>query len=144
MRLNRYRCKVKRVFKDGAKRIIEYVVKANSFHKAYTKIPKCKIDGYIASEDIIYLALDEMKLPDKHGVKQLLESIDKLGKNGTANEIMKYRQKLYEMFRSYQPMWDDDTLSDILSYAEEDELRQYGDLNKIVNMLLEELDGEWE
>lgn len=142
--MKRYRCKVKRVFKSGNERIIEYVVKANSFHKAYEKIPKCRIDENIASEEIVHLALDEMKLPDKNGIKQLLESIDKLGKNGTANEIMKYRQKLYDMFRSYQPMWDDDTLSDILSYAEEGELRQCGDLDKIINMFLEELDGEWE
>jgi hypothetical protein len=41
-------------------------------------------------------------------------------------------------------MWDDDTLSDVLSFAEEGTLRSSSELDVIVDGLLEELDGEWE
>lgn len=76
--------------------------------------------------------------------------------NDTAKSIDEHKtskHELYKSFRTYSPEWDDDELSDILSYCEEGELADKckrieehlhtDGLAYLINGLLDELDNEW-
>ena len=52
-------------------------------------------------------------------------------------------QEIYKTFREYDPDWDDDCLSDILSYADKGKMFDYiNDIDETCYYLLQELDGE--
>lgn len=53
--------------------------------------------------------------------------------------------ELYERFRQYNPDWDDDELSNYVSYAETGHLLEYSnDIDESCKYLLDELNAHWE
>lgn len=142
--MERYRGVSQIITSDNQTLKEEAVVKADSFKEAIEKL--IRIRRGLQRDNVISFNIsvtkDELALPDREFIRRLLLLINDRTK--FASEREKAKNEIYSLFRAYQPLWDDDTLADALSYAEEGELLSYGDIDKIVDDLLEELDGEWE
>ncbi len=54
-----------------------------------------------------------------------------------------YKEQIYKAFREYQPSWDDDGLSDVLSYCDEGIIEEYGKPDEFAKNLVDELDHLW-
>ena len=144
----RYRGKCIVTFHDDKIRTIDHVVntddieKANKicaieFHGSYKRDLKDRVKRY----DIIPCIEDTMERPSAQFVEEKLRFINDLSNSESSRRRAK--DEIYNAFRAYQPSWDDDSLSDILSYCDEGICEKYGQISKLAKDLVEELDGMW-
>ena len=91
--------------------------------------------------ELVKCELNTIKLPSIEFVKEKLLKYNNL--STPQKERIKIMQEIYKTFREYDPDWDDDCLSDILSYADKGKMFDYiNDIDETCYYLLQELDGE--
>ena len=152
----RYLGKANIKFINGVKRVVEHVAIANDIEMANAKCKKEFDYSYlnkarVLEYEIIPCVEYDMPLPTKEFVKEQLQIINDIKAKREERNNAKY--SLYYEFQQYQPAWDDDGLSDIISFCDfgrlnelckEYEGKTYEEaLDIIISNLLMELDGEW-
>ena len=142
----KYRGKVNVEFVTGRKITVEHVVNANDIDTA-NKICAIEFHGSYKNNDrvkeyhIIPCVEDTTKRPSEEFVRDRLLIANDLNNSESARQQAK--EQIYKAFKEYQPSWDDDELSDVLSYCEEGVIEEYGKPDEIAKGLVEELDGMW-
>ncbi len=144
----RYRGKCKVTFVDGTIRTVKHVVQTDDinvankicaieFHGSY----KRSLGDRVKSYDIIPCVEDTTPRPSAEFVKERLLIINDL--NNSEQSRRQAKEEIYKAFIKYQPSWDDDSLSDVLSYADEGIIEEYGSPDELAQSLVEDLDGMW-
>ena len=139
----RFRGKCNVEFIDNNKITVERVVNVTDVDTA-NKICAIEFHGNYKHNDrvkqynIVPCTEDTMVKPSPDFIRERL--LKYANKNLSTNEREKAKDEIYTAFRTYQPSWDDDTLSDILSWYEVGEIK---DLKSDIKYLLDEIDGLW-
>lgn len=144
--MNRYRVTFHIEFANG-KTINKIVIaKANTENEARAQA-KEKTDyfylnnSHVLKYELVKCELNTIKLPSIEFVKEKLLKYNNL--STPQEERIQIMQEIYKTFREYDPDWDDDGLSDILSYADKGKMFDYiNDIDETCYYLLQELDGE--
>ena len=154
----RFRGKAHILFKDGKELDKEYIAIADNRDDAYKKFIIELYGDYKhpATADRVK-SFKEISFEEDHvnrpGVEFIKAKLEEYAASPWGRKDI--RDKLYGIFRAYNPNWDDDGLSDVLSWSEsynglethckevEREYHVDDGLEYISNQLLGELDGEW-
>ena len=142
----RYRGKVDVEFVTGTKITVEHVINTDNidtankicaieFHGSY------KHNNKIKEYHITPCVEDTMEKPSEEFVKDRLLIINDLNNNESTRRQAK--EQIYKAFREYQPSWDDNRLSDVLSYCEEGVIEKCGKPDELAKNLINELDHLW-
>lgn len=138
----RYRGRAHVKFKSGRCIDVDRVVRADSFESAQAQLAILFDNYYKNNEFVEYYRtelpwFDTTKKPTLDELKEQILIINNLENVQKMREEAGY--KLYEICRTYNPDFDDDTLSDVLSYAKDGCLNECGDLDRMVEYILEDL-----
>ncbi len=142
----RYRGKVNVEFTTGKRITVEHVVNADNieiankicaieFHGSY------KHNNRVKEYHIEPCTEDAMERPTTEFVKEKLLIVNDTSR--WDRDRQQAKNDIYAAFEAYQPSWDDDGLSDALSYCEDGILEKYGTPEEVAKNLVEELDGLW-
>jgi len=142
----RYRGKVDVEFVTGRNITVEHVINVDDIDTA-NKICAIEFHGAYKNNDrvkeyhITPCVEDTMERPSKEFVRDRLLIINDL--NNSESVRRQAKEEIYKAFREYQPLWDDDGLSDVLSYCDEGILEKYDTPDGIARELIDGLDGMW-
>lgn len=140
-RVQRYRTTGHITFKGGAVRHVDRVVKAQSYEEANELLQKVFDEGYNYDYTKEYhidpAHIDETRKPTFDEIKENILIINDL--SNSQEDRYKANVTLYKLCRDYEPEFDDDALSDLLSYAEDGSLSECGDVNAMIKSILEDL-----